>query len=140
MINLICRARIFRRKGNCLADDAGPSYATMVVKPYLTIPPGQLEDVHTQCRQLYGNESFMCVSNSLSLTFYKDKIIIVIWILTTIFTATSHNWRNVLQNVLFWPRKENVYNRKWTKSRHGNFMWRQKSRGQKKYMYITIQK
>lgn len=71
-VNLLTqRARIFRRKGNCLADDAGPSYATMVVKPYLTIPPGQLEDVHTQCRQLYGNESFMCPPATTDEMCYK---------------------------------------------------------------------
>ena len=25
--------------------------------------PGQVDDVHSQCQQLYGKESFMCVSN-----------------------------------------------------------------------------
>ncbi|XP_048777980.1 A disintegrin and metalloproteinase with thrombospondin motifs adt-2-like isoform X2 [Ostrea edulis] len=71
-VNLLTqRARIFRRKGNCLADDAGPSYATMVVKPYLSIPPGQLEDVHTQCRQLYGNASFMCPPATTDEMCYK---------------------------------------------------------------------
>lgn len=71
-VNLLTqRARIFRRKGNCLADDAGPSYATMIVKPYLSIPPGQLEDVHTQCRQLYGNESFMCPPATTDEMCYK---------------------------------------------------------------------
>ncbi|XP_061184234.1 A disintegrin and metalloproteinase with thrombospondin motifs adt-2-like isoform X2 [Saccostrea echinata] len=71
-VNLLTqRARIFRRKGNCLADDSGPSYATMVVKPYLSIPPGQLEDVHTQCRQLYGNESFMCPPATTDEMCYK---------------------------------------------------------------------
>ncbi|KAJ8321009.1 hypothetical protein KUTeg_002596 [Tegillarca granosa] len=51
-----------KSRKNCLAEDPGPSFATLIVKPYLAIPPGQMEDVHMQCKQIYGDRSFMCVS------------------------------------------------------------------------------
>lgn len=32
------------------------------VAGHMDVLPGESDDVHEQCRQLYGNGSFMCVS------------------------------------------------------------------------------
>ncbi|XP_069108239.1 metalloprotease mig-17-like [Argopecten irradians] len=63
--------KLSNRNRNCLAEDTGPSLATIVVKPYLMIPPGQIEDVHNQCRDVYGNSSFMCPPSSTDEMCYK---------------------------------------------------------------------
>ncbi|KAK3083558.1 hypothetical protein FSP39_025486, partial [Pinctada imbricata] len=63
--------KLKKRHRNCLEEDTGPSFATIVVQPYLSIPPGQIEDVHSQCRQLYGNDSFMCPPASIEEMCYK---------------------------------------------------------------------
>jgi len=47
---------------NCLGEDVGTASANGAVQPFLSVPPGQIMDVHGQCQEIYGNTSFMCVS------------------------------------------------------------------------------
>ncbi|CAG2219240.1 unnamed protein product [Mytilus edulis] len=57
---------------NCLGEDSsGSSVTNGVVKPFLSVPPGQIMNVHGQCQEIYGNTSFMCPPSTIDEMCYK---------------------------------------------------------------------
>lgn len=68
-ISILKNAQFFHfifRHNNCLGEDSsGSSVTNGVVKPFLSVPPGQIMNVHGQCQEIYGNTSFMCVCTLL---------------------------------------------------------------------------
>jgi hypothetical protein len=63
---IMCNRRTPKKR--CLVGGEQPAEASFV-QPLIAILPGELEDVHDQCRQLYGEKSFMCV-RMLSVAYY----------------------------------------------------------------------
>ncbi|KAL5006193.1 hypothetical protein ScPMuIL_017351 [Solemya velum] len=57
-------------KTNCLEKQKG-SLPAAGIEPYLSIKPGQIDNVHEQCRQIYGNTSFMCPPSTPDELCYK---------------------------------------------------------------------
>ncbi|KAL3854033.1 hypothetical protein ACJMK2_013315, partial [Sinanodonta woodiana] len=45
---------------NCLTKPRRVPQIHMFIKPLLATMPGEVTDVHAQCRELYGEKSFMC--------------------------------------------------------------------------------
>lgn len=55
---------------NCLANIASTENPIEFLN-YMEVLPGQIENVHDQCRQIYGPDSFMCPPNHPSEICYK---------------------------------------------------------------------
>ncbi|KAL3853926.1 hypothetical protein ACJMK2_013221 [Sinanodonta woodiana] len=56
---------------NCLTKPRRVPQIHMFIKPLLATMPGEVTDVHAQCRELYGEKSFMCPPQTAEEMCYR---------------------------------------------------------------------